>query len=69
MASACVIALELIIYLCRRAELFLKAVCSDEGRGAVHFVEAAYLLGNGEICSGQLLKIQELQNGITFMLV
>ena len=41
MAAGGVVALKLVVDLCRGAELFLEAVGSDQRRGAVHLVKIA----------------------------
>ena len=50
MASACVVALELVVDLCGCLHLFFKAVRADQRSGAVHLIEIADLIGDGEIC-------------------
>ena len=49
MAAGGVVALEFIINFCRCAELFFEAVRAHERRRAVHLVEIADLLRNGDI--------------------
>ena len=44
MAAAGIVALELVVNLCRRAQLFLQAVGTYQGRWAVHFIKIADFL-------------------------
>ena len=55
-----VVALELVIDLGGRAQLFLQAIGADQGRGSVHFVKVADFPGNIDIGRGiiQLLTDQ-----------
>ena len=39
MTAACIITLELVVNLCRCAEFLLKAICTNEWRRSVHFIE------------------------------
>ena len=48
MAAAGVVALELIVDMGRGVQLLLQAVGPHQGRGPVHFVEIADLLGDGD---------------------
>ena len=48
-AAGGVVALELVVDLRGRAEFFLKAVRAHQRRGAVHLVEIADLVGNGDL--------------------
>ncbi len=49
MAAAGVVALELVIDLRGRAELFLQTVGADKRRRAVHLIEIADLIRNLEV--------------------
>ena len=49
MASACVIALKLIIDFCRCLQFFLQTIRPHQGRGPVHFIKILDFLRNGNI--------------------